>query len=71
MSHISLMPDLKWFLIYKVAEVIGGATAVALFMIGAGGIEPKMILMSSLGIGLVMATVDELIGGVYPSAPRD
>jgi hypothetical protein len=71
MSHVSLMPGLKWFLIYKVAEVSGVAAAVALFMASAGGIESESIAMWSLGIGLVVATVDELIGGVTPSTPED
>jgi hypothetical protein len=30
-----------------------------------------IIAMWSLGIGLVVVTVDELIGGVIPSAPED
>ena len=65
------MPDLKWFLIYKMAEVSGVAAAVALFMASAGGIESEIIAMWSLGIGLVVATVDELTGGVTPSTPED
>ncbi|MDH5019701.1 hypothetical protein [Halobacterium rubrum] len=61
----------KWFLLYKLAEVGGVATAVALFMLSAGGIPTLDVVAWSLGLGLLVVAVDELTGGVTPSAPDD
>jgi hypothetical protein len=63
------MANLTWVLVYKVAEVGGVAAAVALLLFSAGGIDPLHVVAWSLGIGLVVVVVDELIGGVTPRVP--
>jgi hypothetical protein len=64
------LTDMQWFFIYRVGEIGGFALPLIIVMSG-GGIEIADVLIFSLVCGLFAVTVNELIGGLTPSATDD